>query len=93
MERAPWINTGVIFNNASIPIHISADVTPTETSGNNCLAGCGNSNWNGPVMLNFCGGKLEFGTGGYSTSNETHGAFAANERMVVGCVVKSSEQW
>jgi hypothetical protein len=94
MERVPWINTGVIFNNANTQIIVAADVTPTATSGNNCLAGCGNSSWTGPVMLNFCGGRLEFGTNGYSTSSETQGAYAANERLVVHAVIDyNSQKW
>ena len=94
MERVPWINTGVIFNNANTQIMVAADVTPTATSGNNCLAGCGNSDWTGPVMLNFCGGRLEFGTNGYSTSSEAQGAYAANERLVVHAVIDyNSQKW
>lgn len=94
MERVPWINTGVVFNNANTQIMVAADVTPTATSGNNCLAGCGNSIWTGPVMLNFCGGKLEFGTNGYSTSSEAQGAYAANERLVVHAIIDySSQKW
>lgn len=94
MERVPWINTGVVFNNAHTQIMVAADITPTATSGNNCLAGCGNSNWTGPVMLNFCGGKLEFGTNGYSTSSEAQGAYAANERLVVHAVIDyNSQKW
>ena len=94
MERVPWINTGVVFNNANTQIMVAADITPTATSGNNCLAGCGNSSWTGPVMFNFCGGKLEFGTNGYSTSSEAQGAYAANERLVVHAVIDyNSQKW
>lgn len=94
MERVPWINTGVIFNDAHTQIMVAADVTPTATSGNNCLAGCGNSSWTGPIMLNFCGGRLEFGTNGYSTSSEAQGAYAANERLVVHAVIDyNSQKW
>ena len=94
MERVPWINTGVVINNANTQIIVAADVTPTATSGNNCLAGCGNGSWTGPVMMNFCNGKLEFGTNGYNTSSEPQGAFAANERLVVHAIIDySSQQW
>lgn len=94
MERVPWINTGVVFNNANTQIMVAADVTPTATSGNNCLAGCGNSIWTGPVMLNFYGGKLEFGTNGYSTSSEAQGSYVANERLVVHAIIDySSQKW
>lgn len=94
MERVPWINTGVVFNNAHTQIMVAADVTPTATSGNNCLAGCGNSSWTGPVMLNFCNGRLEFGTNGYSTSSEVQGAYATNERLVVHAVIDyNSQKW
>ena len=83
IEKNPYFDTGLVFSDVNTSIYVDAEVTPTVTSGNNCLAGCGNSNWTGPVMLNFCGGKLEFGTNGYSTSSETQGAYAANERLTV----------
>ena len=83
IEKNPYFNTGLVFSDVNKSIYVDAEVTPTNTGGNNCLAGCGNSDWNGPIMLNFCGGKMEFGTSGYSTSTEPQGAFAANERLTV----------
>jgi hypothetical protein len=76
--KTQFIDTGVAFSSASPVIYITADVTPTSSSGNNCLAGCGDSVWNGPVMFNFCGGKLEYGTAGYSTVSTAEGTFTVN---------------
>ena len=81
--RDEFIDTGIAFTDPNIPIIIEADVTATSTSGNICLAGCGNSNWSGPVMLNFCAGKMEFGVNGYATASDGSGNFAANERVLV----------
>jgi hypothetical protein len=83
-----------VFSDVNTSIYIDAEVTPTNTSGNNCLAGSGNSSWNGPIMLNFCGGKMEFGTSGYSTSTEPQGKFAANERLTVQAeIYLSTQKW
>ena len=90
--KAQYINTGVVFNNASTPIYITADVTPTASAGNNCLAGCGNSNWNGPVMMNFCANKLEYGTGGHSTVSTADGAFTVNVRMKTSAEIYATVQ-
>lgn len=90
--KEQYINTGVVFSNATTPIYITADVTPTASSGNNCLAGCGDTNWNGPVMMNFCGGKLEYGTSGYSTVATADGAFTVGTRMTTSARIGATVQ-
>ena len=90
--RDEYIDTGVAFTDASIPIYVGGEATALSTSGNICLAGCGNGNWSGPVMFNFCGGKLEFGTGTYSTMSTEPGLFAAGERLVVSAEIKTNTQ-
>lgn len=90
--RDEYINTGVSFTDNTLPIYVGGEVTPTMTSGNICLAGCGNSSWSGPVMFNFCGGKLEFGTGTYSTISTEPGLFAANERLTVSAEIGTTTQ-
>lgn len=90
--RDEYINTGVVFNDPSLPIYVGGEATATITSGNICLAGCGNANWSGPVMFNFCGGKLEFGTGIYSTISTEPGLFAANERLTVSAEINTTTQ-
>lgn len=94
IEKNPYFDTGLVFSDVNKSIYVDAEVTPTNTSGNNCLAGSGNSSWNGPIMLNFCGGKLEFGTSGYSTSTEPQGKFAVNERLTVQAeIYLSTQKW
>lgn len=94
IEKNPYFDTGLVFSDVNTSIYVDAEVTPTNTSGNNCLAGSGNSSWNGPIMLNFCGGKLEFGTSGYSTSTEPQGKFAVNERLTVQAeIYLSTQKW
>lgn len=94
IEKNPYFNTGLVFSDVNTSIYVDAEVTPTNTSGNNCLAGGGNSDWNGPIMLNFCGGKMEFGTSGYSTSTEPQGKFAANERLTVQAeIYPTTQKW
>jgi hypothetical protein len=79
-----YIDTGLAFTDANIPIIIEADVVKTVLSGNNCLAGCGiGSSWHGPVMLNFHNSTLEIGVNGYATASDGSGSIAANERMSV----------
>lgn len=90
--KTQFIDTGVAFNDNTTPIYIEAEVTPTGSSGNNCLAGCGNSVWNGPVMFNFCGGKLEYGTSGYSTVATAEGTFALNEKMTTSAEIFNTQQ-
>lgn len=90
--KTQYIDTGVSFSNATTPIYIKAEVTPTATSGNNCLAGCGDSVWNGPVMFNFCGGKLEYGTSGYSTVSTAEGTFSTNVRMTTSAEIYGTAQ-
>lgn len=90
--KTQFIDTGVAFNDNTTPIYIEAEVTPTSSSGNNCLAGCGNSVWNGPVMFNFCGGKLEYGTSGYSTVATAEGTFALNEKMTTSAEIFNTQQ-
>lgn len=92
LEKNPYFDTGVAFTDANIPIYIAAEITPTNISGNNCLAGCGESSWNGPVMLNLCAGKFEYGTGGYSTTSAAEGAFAINERIITKAEIYTSTQ-
>ena len=91
--KTQCIDTGVAFSSASPVIQITADVTPTASSGNNCLAGCGDNVWNGPVMFNFCGGKLEYGTAGYSTVSTAEGAFTVNQRMLTSVEVYAQTQY
>jgi hypothetical protein len=94
IEKNPYFDTGLVFGDVNTSIYVDAEVTPTNTSGNNCLAGSGNSSWNGPIMLNFCGGKMEFGTSGYSTSTEPQGKFAANERLTVQAeIYPTTQKW
>jgi hypothetical protein len=94
IEKNPYFDTGLVFSDVNTSIYVDAEVTPTNTSGNNCLAGSGNSGWNGPIMLNFCGGKMEFGTSGYSTSTEPQGKFAVNERLTVQAeIYLSTQKW
>lgn len=94
IEKNPYFDTGLVFGDINTSIYVDAEVTPTNTSGNNCLAGSGNSSWNGPIMLNFCGGKMEFGTSGYSTSTEPQGKFTANERLTVQAeIYLSTQKW
>lgn len=90
--KTQFIDTGVAFNDNTTPIYIEAEVTPTSSSGNNCLAGCGNSVWNGPAMFNFCSGKLEYGTSGYSTVTTAEGTFAVNERMTTSAEIFNTQQ-
>ena len=79
-----WIDTGYAFGNNSTPIIITADVTcDTASSGNYCLAGCGDSVWNGPVMMNFCSGYMEWGANGYARS----GTYAAGTRYTYQFVI------
>ena len=84
------INTGVTFAaSGSLPIVIDAEVTPKDSTGiNQCLAGCGNNLWNGPVMMNFCNNNLEFGTGGYTVI----GAYTPNVRMSIKSIFSSNLQ-
>lgn len=94
IEKNPYFDTGLVFGDVNTSIYVDAEVTPTGTSGNNCLAGSGNGGWNGPIMLNFCGGQMEFGTSGYSTSTEPQGKFAANERLTVQAeIYLSTQKW
>lgn len=79
-----YIDTGLAFSDANIPIIIEADIVKTAISGNDCLAGCGiGSSWKGPVMLNFHNYTLEFGVNGYSTASDGSGSIALNERMSI----------
>lgn len=80
---AEYINTGLAFSNANIPIIIEADIVKTQLSSNNCLAGCGNSAWTGPVMLNCHNGTCEFGVNGYATASDGSGSITANERLLI----------
>ena len=85
-----YINTNVAFTDSNnLPIIIEADITPTDSTGvNHCLAGCGNAQWNGPVMLNLCNNKMEFGTGGY----DVLGDYTPNERVTFRAVINASKQ-
>lgn len=83
-SEAQYIDTGLAFTDANIPIIIEADIVKTTISGNDCLAGCGNGNsWHGPVMLNCHSYTLEFGVNGYATASDGSGSIAANERMSI----------
>jgi hypothetical protein len=43
IEKNPYFDTGLVFSDVNTSIYVDAEVTPTNTSGNNCLAGSGNS--------------------------------------------------
>lgn len=64
-----WIDSGVSFTSTSDVIDIYTKCAPDSSSGiNSCIAGVGDSSWNGPVMMNFCNNKMEWGTGGYTAA-------------------------
>ena len=88
--RTQLIDTGVNFTSSTgLPIRIIADVTPASSSGTNCcLAGCGNSQWNGPVMLNLCNNRMEFGTNGYNAA----GSYVPDVRTIFDSVIGQSQQ-
>ena len=73
-----YINTGIVFDANAASIKINFTASCASTSGNQCFAGCGNSVWNGPVMLNFCGGYMEFGCSGYTRA----GTYTVNTKNV-----------
>ena len=82
-SEAEYIDTGLAFSNANVPIIIEADIVKTKLSSNDCLAGCGNTAWTGPVMLNCHNGACEFGVNGYATASDGSGSIAANERLLI----------
>ena len=83
-SEAEYIDTGLAFPDANIPIIIETEVVKTAITSNDCLAGCGNgSSWYGPVMLNFHNYTLEFGVNGYATASDGSGSIALNERMFI----------
>lgn len=64
-----WIDSGVSFTSTSDVIDIYTKCAPDSSSGiNSCIAGVGDSSWNGPVMMNFCNNRMEWGTGGYTAA-------------------------
>ena len=78
-----YIDTGLAFPDENIPIIIETEVVKTTLSSNDCLAGCGNGSWSGPVMLNCHNGTCEFGVNGYATASDGSGSIAANERLTI----------
>jgi hypothetical protein len=43
-------------------------------------------------MFNFCGGKLEYGTAGYSTVSTADGTFSVNVRMTTSAEIYATTQ-
>ena len=82
-SETQYIDTGLAFTDANIPITIEADIVKTSLSSNDCLAGCGNTAWSGPVMLNCHNGTCEFGVNGYATASDGSGSITANERLII----------
>lgn len=71
-----YFDTGIVPTNAGFKVQ--GDVKPWDSTGKNlCIAGCGNSIWNGPIMMNLCNGKMEFGVAGYVVSS----AYTVNLRQ------------
>jgi hypothetical protein len=92
-NRSTYILTDLIINNSSLSINVAADITPTITSGNSCVMGCGNSLWYGPIFLNCCTNFLEAGVNGYGDNrNSTAGTFTNSERFVYHAVIHKDKQ-
>jgi hypothetical protein len=70
-----YFDTGIVIRphgNTSMQYEVTADVKPWDSTGTNlCVCGCGDANWNGPIMMNLCNNKTEFGVGGYKVG-ESH---------------------
>lgn len=92
-NRGPCINTGVVINDATKPIKVAADITAEHIPVNSCVLGCGNSLWNGPVMLNCCRNYLEAGVNGYGHDDTVpEGVYEDGERFVYHADIQPTRQ-
>jgi hypothetical protein len=77
-----YFDTGIVIRppgDTSMQYNVVADIKPYDSTGVNlCICGCGDALWNGPIMMNLCNNKTEFGVGGYQVKN----SYTVNRRVM-----------